>query len=195
MTQHWVVLSERSYAALDSLERYAHLLSHCLLTRNIVGNELVQGRIEQTDVHGQTVHSLEDALEVSLLVRQQLSQSLFTSGNAVRENHLTHSDNLLVLEEHVLSTCQTDTLSTEGASHLCIVRCISIGTNLQLGVLVAEVHQLLEITRELSSLGGYLASIYLTSGTVQRDVVSLLICNAVNLDSLVLVANVQGTYT
>ena len=195
VTQHWVVLSERSYTALDSLERYTHLLSHGLLSSNIVGNELVQGRIEQTDVYGQTVHCLEDALEVSLLVRQQLSKSLLTSGNAVGENHLTHSDDLLVLEEHVFSTGQTDTLGTELASHLCIVWSISIGTNLQLGVLVAEVHQLLEVARELSSLGGNLASVNLTSGTVQRDVVTLLIYNAVNLNSLVLIANVQSTYT
>jgi hypothetical protein len=151
----------------------------------------MERRIEQTDVHGQTVHSLKDALEVSLLIRQQLSKRLLTSGDAVSEDHLTHSDDLLILEEHVLSTSQTDTLSTEVTSELCVAWCVGIGTNLQLGVFVAEVHQLLEVTRELSSLGGHLASIYLTSGTVQRDVVTLLIYYAVDLNGLVLIANIQ----
>ena len=95
----------------------------------------------------------------------------------------------------MLCTCQTDTLSTEVASNLCIVWSISIGAYLQLGVLVAEVHQLLEVTTQLSSLGGNLASINLTGSTIQRDIVTLLIYNAVNLDSLVLVANIQRTYT
>ena len=123
--------------------------------------------VEQADVYWATIHSLEDTLEVSLLIWQQLSQSLLTSLYCISENHLTHSNNLLVLEEHVLSTCKTNTLSTESASHLCIVWSISICANLKLGVLVAEVHQFLEVTAELSSLCRNLASINLTCRTIQ----------------------------
>ena len=44
-------------------------------------------------------------LQPSLLIRQQLGERLLTSGNAVGQNHLTHSNDLLILEEHVLGTC------------------------------------------------------------------------------------------
>ena len=110
-----------------------------------MGNELVERWVEQTDVHMATVHSLEDAVEVGLLIGEELGKSLLTTLYRVSQNHLTHSNNLLVVEEHVLCTCQTDTLSTELTCNLSIVRSISIGANLHLGILVAEVHELLEV--------------------------------------------------
>ena len=65
----------------------------------IVRYELMQGRIQETDIHGITVHSLEDTLEVSLLVREKLGKSLLTTLSVLRKNHLAHSDNLLILKE------------------------------------------------------------------------------------------------
>ncbi len=151
-------------------------------------------RIQEADVHGQTVHRLEDALEVSLLVGEELGQSLLATLGAVSQNHLTHSYDLLVVEEHVLRTCQTDTLGTELTSHLCVVGRVGIGAHLQLGVLVAEVHELLEVAAELSSLRGNFAGIHLTGGTVDGDIVAFLIDHAVDFHGLGLVVNIQGTY-
>ena len=62
----------------------------------------------------------------------------------------------------MLSTCKTDTLGTECAGYGCVMRSVCVGANLQLGILVAEVHQLLEVSAELSSLGGNFACINLT---------------------------------
>ena len=45
----------------------------------------------------------------------------------------------------MLCTAKTDTNSTKVASNLCIVRSISVGTNNELGVLLAESHQLSEV--------------------------------------------------
>ena len=138
-----------------------------------------------------TIHSLEDAIEVSLLIREKFSKSLLTTLYRISKNHLTHSNNLLIIKEHVLCTCQTDTLSAELASHLCVVRSISIGTDFHLCILVAEIHQLLEVARKLSGLCLNLTCVYLTCCTVQRDVVALLVNNAFNLYCLGLVINID----
>ena len=145
MTEHRVVLCQRVYTLLDFLYAYAHLLSHGLLTSQIVRYELVERWVEQADVHVAAIHCLENAVEVSLLIWEELGKCLLTTLNRVCQNHLTHSYNLLIIEEHVLSTCQTDTLGTECTSYLSIVWSICIGTDLHLCIFVAEIHQLLEV--------------------------------------------------
>ena len=125
-------------------------------------NELVQRRVEQTDVHRQAVHSVQDTFEVGFLVRQQLSQRFLATLAVLGENHLTHRKNLLVVEEHVLGTGQTDTLSAELTSYASVVRSVGVGTNLEMRIFVAEVHECLEVTAELSSLGRDLTCIDLS---------------------------------
>ncbi len=107
--------------------------------------ELMQWWVKQTDINMTTVHSLKDAIEVYHLIRQQLVESFLTTFYRISKNHLTHGNNLLVIEEHVLCTCQTYTLCTEGTSHLSIMWSVGIGANLHLGVLVAEIHKFLEV--------------------------------------------------
>ena len=107
--------------------------------------ELVEWWVEQTDVNMESVHCLEDSVEVCLLVWEEFSERFLTTFNCLRENHFAHCDNLLIVEEHVFCTCQTDTLSSECTCNLCIVWSVGIGTYLQFGVLVAEVHECLEV--------------------------------------------------
>ena len=95
----------------------------------------------------------------------------------------------------MLGTGQADTLGAEGAGYLCIVGSVGIGAHLHLGVLVAEVHQGFEVAAELSSLGGYLAGKYLAGGTVEGDVVALLIGYAFYLHGLGLIVHVDGACT
>ncbi len=193
VTQHGVVLAQAGNALLDDLHVNAHLVGNNLLAGQIVGNELVERGIQQTDVDVHAVHGLEDSVEVLLLVRQQLGKSLLAALYAVGQNHLAHGDDLLVLEEHMLRTCQTDTLGTEVASDLCVVGSVGVRADLHLGVLVAEVHQNLEVTAQLGCLGGHLTSVYLTGGTVQRDEVALLVGDTLDLHGLGLVVDVDGT--
>ena len=131
-------------------------------------NELVERWVEQTDIYMEAVHCLEDAIEVSLLVWQKLCESFLTTFYRVCENHFTHCYNLLVIEEHVLCTCKSDTLCTECTSYFCILRSISVCTNLHLGVLIAKVHEFLEVTRQFCSLCLNLTFIYLTCSTIKR---------------------------
>ena len=93
----------------------------------------------------ESVHSLEDAVEVGLLVWEELGEGFLASLDCVGEYHLTHGDDLLVVEEHVLCTCESDTLGSEGACYLCVVWCVGVGAHLKLGVFVAEVHEGLEV--------------------------------------------------
>ena len=95
----------------------------------------------------------------------------------------------------MLSTCQTDTLGTECTGYLSIVWSIRIGTDFHLCILVAEIHQLLEVARKLCGLCLNLSCVNLTCSTVQRDVITLLVHNAFNLYSLSLVVNVDRAGT
>ena len=118
-----------------------------------MGYELVQGRIEQTDVDGQSVHSLQDSVEVLGLVGEQLGKSLLATLLVLSKDHLTHSLDLLTLKEHMLGTAQTDTYGTECAGNLSIVRGVGVGAYNQTGIFVAEIHQLSKVTANLGSLG------------------------------------------
>ena len=69
MTEHGVVLAERIDTTCYLFYRYAHLISHDLLTSEIVGDELMERGVKETNVHGASIHRLEDAIEVFLLVR------------------------------------------------------------------------------------------------------------------------------
>ena len=160
-----------------------------------MGYELVQRWVKQTDIYRQSVHCQQDTLEVGFLVRQQFSQCFLTTFAVLSQNHFTHSYDLLVVKEHVLGTCQTDTLGSKGTCHLCIVRSISVRANLQMGIFVAQIHQCLEVTAQLGSLGRNLTGINLTGRAVQRDIVTLLISNALDGNGLSLVVNLDSTCT
>ncbi len=166
MTEHWVSLAKTFYTLLDILNGYAHSLSHFFLSLQIVWYELMERRVKQTNVNRTAVHCLEDAVEVSLLVRKQLSKSLLASFSILSKNHFAHCNNLLCLEEHVLCTAKTDTYSTEVACNLCIVWCISVCTNNELCIFLAKSHQVGEVARNLSCLCLNLSFVNLTCCTV-----------------------------
>ena len=137
VSQHRVMFAKRFYTLLDIVQANTHSIRHFLLTFQIVGNELMQRRIKQTNCYRTTFHSLEDPLKVSLLVGQYLSQRFATSFCIFRKNHLTHSLNLFTFKEHVFRAAKTDTNSTKVASHSSIMRSIRIGTNLEFRILIS----------------------------------------------------------
>ncbi len=195
MTEHWVVLCQRIHTLLDFLYAYAHFLSHGLLTCQIVRYELVERWVEQADVHVATIHSLEDAVEVSLLIWEELGKCFFTTLHRICQNHLAHRNNLLIIKEHVLCTCQSDTLGTECTSYLSIMWSICIGTDFHLGIFIAEIHQFLEVTRKLCSLCLNLTSINLTCSTIQRDEITLLVNYTFDFNGLSLIIYIDRAST
>ena len=129
--------------------------------------------IQETDANGVALESLVQLLEVALLVRQNLSQSSLTLLSGVRADHLAECGDSVSLEEHVLGTAQTDTLSAQLTSLLCVGRSISIGTNLQLTELVCPTHDDAEVTGDLSVNSLDDAVVDVTGGTVDGDIVTL----------------------
>ena len=103
-----------------------HLLQHALLLGDVVavrlpqgdldgeldliGQELVQRRIEQPHRDRQAAHRREDADEVAALQRQQGVIGGLLLFGALREDHLSHRQHAFLTEEHVLGAAQADPL-------------------------------------------------------------------------------------
>jgi len=75
---------------------------HLALQRVVVGEELVQRRVDEADGHRQPVHGAEQAVEVLPLERQQQLQALGLLRRVLGEDHPLHDGQPLGLEEHVL---------------------------------------------------------------------------------------------
>ena len=142
VTQHRVVFAERFDTLLDILQAYSHCIGHLLLSFQIVRNKFMQRRIEQTYSHRTTGHCLEDSLEVGLLIWQDLGKSFAASLSIFCQNHLTHGFDLFTFEEHVFRTAKTDTYRTEITGNFGIMRSVGIGTNLQTGIFISQLHQI-----------------------------------------------------
>ena len=74
VTQHGVELFQTVANELHLVEGAARLFGELTHGLELMGNELVQGGIEQANGHFIAVHGLEDALEVATLQREQLGQ-------------------------------------------------------------------------------------------------------------------------
>ena len=92
----------------------------------------------------------------------------------------------------MLGTRQTDTLCAESTCHSSVVRGVGVGTNLKVRIFVAEVHECLEVTAELSSLGRNLTCVHLSGRTVERDIIALFVGHALNLNGLCFVVHLDS---
>ena len=68
-----------------------------------IRQELMQRWIQQPDRYWKAGHLAKDPNEVPALQRQKFFQRLFARARAVSKNHLAHTRQALVAEEHVLS--------------------------------------------------------------------------------------------
>ena len=122
MSQHGVGLAQRFHNAgqIGSLHTKCSGEQFALLAA--VRQELVERRIEQPDRDRQSVHRLEDPLEVGPLHRQQLGQRATPAAFVARDDHLAHRGDSVALEEHVLGAAQPDSLGAEPARDARVVR-------------------------------------------------------------------------
>ena len=195
VTQHRIVFAKGFHTLLDVLQTYTHGFGHLLLSLQIMRYKLVQRRVEQTNGNRIAGHSLEDALEVGLLIRQNLVQSLTAAFCIFCQNHFAHGFDLLTFEEHVLRTAQTDTYGTKATGHRSIVRRIGIGTHLQLRIFVGQVHQFGKVTGKFGSFRFNLSLVHFTRTAVQRNEIAFLQNNAVHLYGTGLIVNIQCACT
>ena len=191
--QHRVVFAQTFHALADVFYGHTHGLCHFFLTFQIVRYEFMQRRVEQTYVDRQSVHGLEDFLEVGFLVRQQFVEGFLAAFHVLGQNHFTHSYNLFVVEEHVFRTAQTDTYGTESTGILCVARRVGIGANFQAGIFVAEFHQFGKVARQFGRLSRNFSGIYISVGSIDGDVVTFFQYDSVNFHRTGLVVYVDGS--
>ena len=139
-----------------------------------------------------SVHGLEYAVEVLLLIGEELSKCFLASFNSLRKNHLAHSLNLVCLEEHVLCTAQTDTYCTKVTGNFCVVGSVCIGANYETGVLVAKFHKLCKIARHFCGFCLYFAEVNFACRTIYRKVVTFFDYHAFDLYCASFVVYVDG---
>ncbi len=95
-----------------------------------VGQEFVQGWIQEPDGDRQTVHRFQDGREVPLLEREKSRQGPVALGVRAGQDHLF--DQLAPLaEEHVLGTAQSDALRAEPPGTRRVLGGVGVGPHLQ----------------------------------------------------------------
>ena len=96
-----------------------------------VGQELVQRRVEQPDRHRQSLHRLEQTLEVLLLQRQQQRERVAARVRAVGHDHRPHLRLAVLGHEHVLRPAQADALRAQLARLARVARRVRVRPDLQ----------------------------------------------------------------
>src|SRR5690606_11742511 len=122
--EHRVLLVERVHHAANMRWIASELLSQRLEFGVIMGQELVQWRVEQPDGDRMALHRAEYRLEVTPLHRQQAGKRALTLLLRRRKDHLAHCHQPLAVEEHVLGTAQSDALGAEVAAAMGIRRSV-----------------------------------------------------------------------
>jgi hypothetical protein len=75
-----------------------------------MGQEFVQGRIEQADADRQPLHDLEQSMKVGAAASAKAAPAPQPGPRGVGKDHLAHQGQAVILEEHVLGPAQADPL-------------------------------------------------------------------------------------
>ena len=150
MSHHWVELMQGSDDCFDILNGFTLCISQFLNISFLCRNELMKRWIQETDGNRISFQSFIQCFEVSLLIWKNLIKSSLTLFYCIGADHLTESSNSVFLEEHMLCTAKSDTLSAKLTSFLSICRCICICTNFHCTELVSPFHNTAELTCDCS---------------------------------------------
>ena len=131
--------------------------------------ELVQRRVQKPDRHRQAVHDPEQVGEILPLHRQQLGERGAAPGLVVGQDHLTHGENAVRVEEHVLGAAEPDALGAEGARDLGVAGRLRIGAHPEPPHTVRPFHQPRETAGHLRLDRRDLARHHLPGASVDGD--------------------------
>ncbi len=145
------------------------LLEHLL----VLGEELVQRRIEQPDGDRVRGHGAEDADEVLALERQQAVHRLLPVLDVLGHDHVAHDRDALVAEEHVLGAHQPDALRPELPGLGRVRGSVGVGAHPGRGAIPRPSQERLELARERRIHERLRADDHLAGGAVQRDDLAL----------------------
>ena len=187
VTHHRVELVEAGDDCLNLLDSLAGGLSQQLDVSFFGRNELMQRRIEETDVNRLAFHGLVELLKVALLHRLELSKGSFSAFDGVSADHLADSCDSVRIEEHVLGTAEADAFCAEALCIDSVLRGIGIRTNLHLTELVRKTHNAAEVAGIDGSRNGRdEAVVDVAGGTIDGDAVALVVGLTSELELLVL---------
>ena len=144
MSEHRVLLFECLATFRQNFGRQVHLFGECVARRAFVREEFVQRRVEQSDCYGQTLHCLEDSLEVFSLVGQELFECLFAFGEVACENHFADGVDSVALEEHMFCAAKSDTLRAELHCAFRLFGRIGVRADSEFAVFVRPLHHRFE---------------------------------------------------
>ncbi len=136
-------------SACSALDRHLQLGGQPGDLALVVGQELVQRRVEQPDGDRIALHRAEDRLEVGPLHRQQLGQRALAPGLVGRDDHLAHRREPLPVEEHVLGAAEADPLRAEVAAAVRVGRRVGVDPDAELADAVGPLHQAEEVAARL----------------------------------------------
>ncbi len=114
-------------AVVDLVDGNAQFLGHFLLSLLVVGQELMQRRIEGPDGYGVPLHRAEQPREVLPLEGKQLGQGGLAGLRGGGQDHLPHLAD--VVEEHVLGSAEANAFRTEGDRLLRLGRAVCVGAD------------------------------------------------------------------
>ena len=149
VAQHGVELMERFDLCLDFAHRHLHLPCHLLLVFFFMRNKFMEGRIKEADGDAESLHRLEDAVEIFPLHREELGQGLLSAGQIIGEDHLAHGLDPVAFKEHVLGAAEADALGAEIAGHLRVMRRVGVGPDAQFAGFIRPFHDGAEIAGKL----------------------------------------------
>ena len=121
--------------------------------------EFVQRRIHQAHGDRQSLHGLEDALEVGALDRQQAVDGGLAFLDAFGEDHFLHDRQAVGGVEHAFGTAQADTHGAKTTRPDRILRRVGIGHDLEARDLVGPLEQRFHVLAEFGLHGRHFAGI------------------------------------
>ena len=134
----------------------------------------MQWRIEQTDGHRQAAHDLEQLDEIGPLHRQQFGQRRAARFFVLRQDHLAHRADAVLLKEHVLGAAKPDALGAELDRGAGVGGRIGIGAHFELAHRIGPLHQGAELAGEFRLSHRHLAGQHLAGRAVDGQRIALL---------------------
>ena len=116
----------------------------------------MQRRIEQANGDRLARHDAKQFGKIRPLHGQQFGQCSAAARCVIGEDHLSHRDDPLGIEKHVLRATEPDALGTKFACDFGIFRRFGIGPHAHRAKLVRPVHEHAEVTSEIRRNGWHL---------------------------------------
>ena len=108
----------------------------------LLGQELVQRRIEQPDGDREALHRAEDRLEIASAASEAAWPARAARpARVLRDDHLPHRGQPIAVEEHVLGPAEADALRAEIAAAVRVGRGVGVDAHAELPDSIGPLHQ------------------------------------------------------